>query len=226
MEVEMSLTELNQKALSIVYQALSALKPRATNPRTHSKKQVAQIAMAIQRFGFTNPVLVDDANGIIAGHGRVEAAKIVGLDQVPTVRLSDMSEAEIRAYVIADNRLAENAGWERGLLGLELQYLSELEIDFDVTVTGFELPEIDLLIGELSLAFNDNDVADAVIEVAPGPAVTRLGDVWNFGSGHRLICGDSTKPETYQRLLGDACAQMVFTDPPYNVPIAGHVGGN
>jgi hypothetical protein len=106
-EVTMSLTELNRPTLSIVYQAVDSLKPRSTNPRTHSKKQIGQIASAIRRFGFTNPVLVDDANGIVAGHGRVEAAKAVGLDQVPTVRLSAMSEAEIRAYVIADNRLAE-----------------------------------------------------------------------------------------------------------------------
>src|SRR5205823_6069987 len=110
-EVEMSLTVPNQ-TLSVVYQDVSSLKPRTTNPRAHSKKQIAQIANAIRRFGFTNPILVDDANGIIAGHGRVEGAKAVGLDQVPTVRLSAMSEAEIRAYVIADNRLAENAGWE------------------------------------------------------------------------------------------------------------------
>ena len=136
--------------LSIEYRSISQLSPRANNPRTHSKKQINQIAAAIRRFGFTNPVLVDDANGIVAGHGRVEAAKAVGLDQVPTVRLSAMSEAEIRAYVIADNRLAENAGWDRELLGLELQYLSDLDIDFDVTLTGFELPEIDILIGELS----------------------------------------------------------------------------
>src|SRR5258706_5298322 len=195
--------ELSVKTLSISYQAVSALKPRATNPRNHSKKQITQIANAIRRFGFTNPVLVDDANGIIAGHGRVQAAKVVGLDQVPTVRLSDMSEAEIRAYVIADNRLAENAGWDRALLGLELQYLTELEIDFDVTVTGFELPEIDLLIGELSLGADENDAADAVVELASGPAVTHLGDVWNIGS-HRLICGDSTELETYQQLLGNA----------------------
>ena len=220
----MSLTELNQNSLSIVYQALADLKPRAANPRTHSKKQVAQIANAIRRFGFTNPVLVDDANGIIAGHGRVEAAKTVGLDQVPTVRLSAMSEAEVRAYVIADNRLAENAGWDRALLGLELQYLTELEIDFDVTVTGFDLPDIDLLIGELSPAASGDDPADAVVEVAAGPAISRPGDIWQIGS-HRLICGDSTQLETYQQLLGAARAQMVFTDPPYNVPIAGHVGG-
>ena len=149
-------------------------------------------------------MLVDDANGIVAGHGRVEAAKAVGLDQVPTVRLSAMSEAEIRAYVIADNRLAENAGWDRELLGLELQYLTDLDVDFDVTVTGFELPEIDLLIGELSLA-GDNDPADAAVEVSAGPPVTRPGDLWRIGS-HRLICGDSTRSETYQALLGErAC---------------------
>jgi DNA methylase/ParB-like nuclease family protein len=225
MEDEMTLIESNQRRLSVIYQDVDTLKPRTTNPRTHSKKQITQIANAIRRFGFTNPVLVDDANRIIAGHGRVEGAKVVGLDQVPTVRLSDMSEAEIRAYVIADNRLAENAGWDRALLGIELQYLTELEIDFDVTVTGFELPEIDLLIGELSLTANDNDAADAVVEVAAGPAVTRLGDIWCFGTSHRLICGDSTKPETFQQLLGEDRAQMVFTDPPYNVPISGHVGG-
>src|SRR5947207_11188218 len=210
----MTLIEPNQRRLSVVYQDVDTLKPRSTNPRTHSRKQIAQIAKAIRRFGFINPILVDDANFMIAGHGRLEGAKAVGLDQVPTVRLADMSEAEIRAYVIADNRLAENAGWDRELIGLELQYITELEIDFDVTVTGFDLPEIDILIGELSLAANDNDPADAVVEVAAGPAISRLGDVWDIGN-HRLICGDSTKPETFQQLLGDARAQMVFSDPPY-----------
>src|SRR6476661_2929215 len=149
MEVKMSRTEQTHRQLSVVYQNVGDLKPRKTNPRTHSKKQITQIANAIRRFGFTNPVLVDEDNGIIAGHGRAEGAKQIGLAQVPTVRLSDLSEAEIRAYVIADNRLAENAGWDRALLGLELQYLSDLDIDFDVTLTGFDLPEIDLLIGEL-----------------------------------------------------------------------------
>src|SRR3981189_3063566 len=167
----MSLSEPNHRRLSVVYQDVNALKPRTTNPRPHSKKQIVQIANAIRRFGFTNPVLVDELNGIIAGHGRVEGAKVVGLDKVPTVRLCDLSEAEIRAYVIADNRLAENAGWDRALLGLELQYLTELEIDFDVTVTGFELPEVDLLIGELSLAAND-DPADAAVGGAGGPPLS------------------------------------------------------
>src|SRR5260370_35480766 len=116
---------------------------------------------------------------MVGGDGGGEGAKEVGLDQVTTVRLSDMGEAEIRAYVIADNRLAENAGWDRALLGLELQYLTELDIDFDVTVTGLDFPEIDLLIGELSLSANDNDAADAGVEFAAGPARTRLADVCN-----------------------------------------------
>jgi ParB-like chromosome segregation protein Spo0J len=142
-------------SISIVYQSVNALQPRSTNPRTHSRKQIGQIASAIRRFGFTNPVLVDEANAIIAGHGRLEAAKLAGLDKVPTVQLSAMSEADIRAYVIADNKLAENAGWDRELLGLELKYLSELDIELDVTLTGFELPEIDLLIGELTDGADD-----------------------------------------------------------------------
>jgi DNA modification methylase len=217
----MSTTPPTQHKLAIVYQPANTLKPRSTNPRTHSKKQINQIANAMRRFGFTNPILVDDS--IIAGHGRVEAAKSIGLDQVPTVRLSTMSEAEIRAYVIADNKLAENAGWDRNLLGIELQYLSELEADFDVTVTGFDLAEIDILIEELTPA-NQDDPADELIEPVSGSAITRDGDVWQIGD-HRLVCGDSTKPETYQALLGDKRAQMVFSDPPYNVPIAGHVGG-
>ena len=139
------------------------------------------------------------------------------------MRLSAMSESKIRAYVIADNKLAENAGWDRNLLGLELHYLSELEVDLDVTVTGFDVPDIDILIEELSPA-NEDDPADELIEPVSGPAVTRPGDIWQIGS-HRLVCGDSTSPETYQALLADKRAQMVFSDPPYNVPIAGHVGG-
>ena len=170
----MSLIPPAQQNLAIVYQSTNALKPRSTNPRTHSNKQINQIAVAMRRFGFTNPILIDDSNGIIAGHGRLEAAKSIGLDQVPTVRLSAMSEAEIRAYVIADNKLAENAGWDRDLLGIELKYLSELEIDFDVTVTGFDLAEIDILIEELSPA-NAPDPADEPTAPVSGPVVTRPG---------------------------------------------------
>jgi len=210
--------------LEIIYRAVDDLRPHATNPRTHTKKQLEQIAASIRRFDFTNPVLIDEEYGIIAGHGRVEAAKLVGMSEVPTVRLADMSEADIRAYVIADNRLAENAGWDRELLGLEFSYLSELDIDFDVTITGFDPPEIDVLIGELSLDGNAEDSADAVPEPAAGPAFTRPGDIWCIGP-HRLICGDATRAETYAELLGQEKVAMVFTDPPYNVPISGHVSG-
>ncbi len=212
-------------SLTIVYQPVDALIPRITNPRTHSPKQLKQLERSLQRFGFTNPVLVDDGNNIIAGHGRVLAAKQLGMHKVPTITLSNMSEAEIRAYVIADNKLAENAGWDEALLGLELQYLSDLDIDFDVTLTGFELPEIDILIGNLSLGDDtmDGDAADTVQAVGE-TAVTQPGDIWQIGN-HRLICGDSTKAETYQLLLGDQRAQMVFCDAPYNVPISGHVCG-
>lgn len=213
------------RQLAIDYQDVAGLKPRSTNPRTHSKKQISQIGKAIEKFGFTNPVLIDDDNGVIAGHGRLEAAKAIGLSQVPTVRLSNMSEAEIRAYVIADNKLAENAGWDRHLLALELQYLSELDIDLDVTITGFEVPEIDILIGELGKGTDENDPADQVVEPAPGPAVTRPGDLWRIGE-HRLLCADSSRAEAYETLLAGKRAQMVFSDPPYNVPIEGHVVGS
>ena len=125
------------------------LKPRARNPRTHSAKQIKQIAASIKEFGFISPVLIDGDDGIIAGHGRVEAAKLIGMSDVPTVRVDHLTPAQIRAYIIADNRLAENAGWDRALLTLELQELS-VELNFDVTVTGFETAEIDLLISELN----------------------------------------------------------------------------
>jgi DNA modification methylase len=209
--------------LKVTYRNPGALKPRATNSRTHSKKQIRQIAGSIERFGFTNPVLIDHKGGIVAGHGRIEAAKLLGTEKVPTIQLEDLTEAEIRAYVIADNKLAENAGWDRELLAIELQGLIELDIDFDVTITGFEMPEIDILIGELDADVED-DPANEVPEVGNGPPVTRPGDIWCIGK-HRLICGDSTKPDIYSRLLDGAVAQMVFTDPPYNVPIDGHVSG-
>lgn len=208
--------------LSITYLPIAALKPRKGNPRTHSAKQIEQIAASIEHFGFTNPVLIDDDNGVVAGHGRLEAAKRIGMDAVPTIRLSQMSEADIRAYVIADNKLAENAGWDDELLGLEFRYLAELDIDFDLTITGFAAPVIDALINDIDLD-GDHDPADEIPDVAE-TIVTRPGDVWVIGR-HRLICGDAMLPDTYDQLLAGERAQMVFTDPPYNVPIDGHVSG-
>ena len=210
-------------SLKITYQSPAALRPRATNPRTHSKKQIRQIADSIERLGFNNPILVDRDGGIVAGHGRIEAAKLLGIEKVPTIRLEDLTEAEVRAYVIADNRLAELADWDRELLAIELQELIGLDIDLDVTITGFEPPEIDILIGELD-ADEEDDPADEVPEVSDGPPITRPGDIWCIGK-HRLICGDATDPDIYARLLDGAEAQMIFADPPYNVAIDGHVSG-
>jgi len=208
--------------LRIAYLDLSVLKPRARNPRTHSDKQIQQIANSITEFGFTNPVLIDGENNIIAGHGRVEAAKRLAMHQVPTLRFDHMSASQIRAYVIADNKLAENAGWDDAILASELRDLA-IETDVDLTVTGFEAADIDRLISGLDNPIIDQ--ADVVPEVDRlAPAVSQLGDIWNIGP-HRLVCGNSLDPAVYSTLLGTDRAQLVFTDPPYNVPIEGHVSG-
>ena len=200
---------------------VSDLKPHERNARTHSKKQIRQIADSIQRFGFTNPVLVDGENRIIAGHGRVEAAKLLKLGDVPTIRIDRFSEAERRAYVIADNRLAELAGWDNELLALELEEILQLEPEFDAKLIGFDPAEVAALIdGRL-----EPDPVDAEVDVDENSApVSRLGDIWQLGR-HRLICGDATDPSVLERLLENSRAQMVFTDPPYNVRIDGNVCG-
>jgi DNA modification methylase len=209
------------KTIEVV--SVGALKPYPRNARTHSKKQIRQIADSIQSFGFTNPVLVDDAGLIIAGHGRVEAAKLLGMREVPTLRLSHLNEAEKRAYIIADNRLAEKAGWDRNILAIELQSLIELE--FQVELTGFETPEIDLLIEEWGEADNAHGPEDDVEETRPDrPAISRPGDLWILGQ-HRLLCGNALEASDYRALLGDEKAEMIMTDPPYNVRVDGHVGG-
>jgi len=206
----------------ITYYDPAKLQPRAKNPRTHSKRQIQQIAASIKQFGFVNPVLVDGSDGIIAGHGRVEAAKLLGMTDVPVIRVDHLTPTQIRAYVIADNKLAENAGWDRALLALELQELS-VDLNFDVTMTGFETGEIDLLIQDLDQ--QKPDEADEVPELdRTSPAISRPGDLWRIGN-HRLLCGDSLNKNDYVKLLGSTRAQMVFTDPPYNVAIAGNVSG-
>jgi len=214
----------HQHKLDIRVLAIGSLKPYARNPRTHSDKQINQIANSIRRFGFTNPVLIDSELGVIAGHGRIEAAKLLGIAEVPTIRLDHMTEAQKRAYVIADNRLAENAGWDRELLALELQYLSVLDLDFDATITGFDTPEIDILIEGID-PDGTSDRSDEVPEIDESvPPVSRVGDLWELGA-HRLLCADATKAESFYRLLKPQKAQMVFVDPPYNVQIDGHVCG-
>ena len=201
---------------------VSALRAYARNARTHSKRQIRQIANSIRRFGFCNPVLVDDDMQIIAGHGRVEAAKLLGMNEVPIVRLSHLSEADKRAYILADNRLAEKAGWDKEILAIELQAL--IDVSFDVELTGFETADIDLILDEARDAEGFAEPGDTTPPYAETPAVSQAGDLWLLGA-HRLLCGDARDAEAYETLLQGDLAEFVFTDPPYNVPIDGHVCG-
>jgi DNA modification methylase len=214
------------QSMAIETMLVASLRPHPGNARTHSKKQIRQIADSIRRFGFTNPVLIGEDGEIIAGHGRVEAAKLLGLDSVPTVRLAHLSAAQRRAYVLADNKLALNAGWDRELLAIELQGL--IDIDFDVELTGFSPTEIDLVLDEAREG-SPNGPTEAEDQIPfpiddPTSAVTRAGDVWCLGR-HRLICGDARDQAVFDLLMGDERADLLFTDPPYNVPIDGHVTG-
>jgi DNA modification methylase len=205
------------------YIPIRELRPHPNNARTHSKKQIRQIAKSIEKFGFCNPVLVDDAKQIIAGHGRVRAVELLGIDAVPTCRLSHLSVADKRAYVLADNKLAENAGWNKELLAIELQGL--IELDVDTELTGFEMAEIDLILEEAREANSiPSGPEDTAPEPLPGPAVSQPGDVWLLGS-HRLGCADAREQAAYDALLQGAKTEFVFTDPPYNVVINGHVCG-
>jgi len=197
---------------------VSVLKPYERNARTHSKKQIRQIAESIRVFGWTNPILIDGTGGVIAGHGRLEGAKLLRIDPVPIIRIADMTEAQKRAYVLADNRLAENAGWDSELLALELQALLEMDLDFEIGVTGFEMAEIDSSISELD--DDTDDEADRLPEVDSDlPPVTQPGDLWQLGP-HRILCADATKAESFEKLMAGERAELVFTDPPYNQRVA------
>lgn len=205
--------------MQIEHLSVRTLKPYPKNARTHNKKQIRQIADSIERFGFCNPVLIDDNRQIIAGHGRVEAAKLLGIGDVPTVRLTHLSETEKRAYILADNRLAERSGWDKEILAVELQAL--VDLDFEVSLTGFGTADIDLLMEDVEEPSPAEDNRPAYGEEPP---VALHGDLWTLGR-HRLLCGDARDPGSYNHLLGQDQADFVFTDPPYNVPIDGHVSG-
>jgi DNA modification methylase len=197
--------------LQIAWRPLGELIPYARNPRTHSDAQVAQIAASVREFGWTNPVLVDGENGIIAGHGRVLAARKLGLERVPVIELGHMSEAQKRAYVLADNQLALNAGWDEALLRLELADLSELGLELGLI--GFGAGELErLLAGDGRTGLTEDDEAPAL----PEQAVTQPGDLWVLGE-HRVLCGDATVMADVERVLGGQLADMTWTDPPYNV---------
>jgi DNA modification methylase len=207
--------------LTVTYVPVEGLSVNPHNARTHSRHQVRQIADSIRAFGFTNPVLIDRAHTIIAGHGRVAAAKLLELDRVPTIRLEDLTEDQIRAYVIADNRLADLAGWDKATLAIELQHLATLDCNIDVTLTGFEVAEIDLIVQEASHKPDADDVFAGQLTDQP---VTKLGDLWRLGK-HRILCADSLEESSYRLLMNTKRADVVFADPPYNVPIDGHASG-
>lgn len=197
---------------------VSKLIPYAKNSRTHDDAQVAQIAASIKEFGWTNPILVDGDKGVIAGHGRLLAARKLGYDKVPVIELKHMTEAQKRAYVIADNKLALNAGWDNNFLALELQDLKDQ--DFDLTLLGFDDKELDALLApEIVEGLTDEDaVPDTPIEPK-----TKLGDIYILGN-HRLMCGDSTSITDIEKLMDGNSVDMVYTDPPYNVAFNGRSG--
>jgi len=197
---------------------VSALIPYAKNSRTHDDAQVAQIAASIKEFGWTNPILVDGDKGVIAGHGRLLAARKLGMAKVPTIELKDMTEAQKKAYVIADNKLALNAGWDTNFLSLELQELKDQ--DFDLTLLGFDDKELDALLApEVTEGLTDEDsVPDTPIEPK-----TKLGDIYILGN-HRLMCGDSTSIDAVEKLMDGQKADLLHTDPPYGVSYDGKGG--
>jgi len=203
---------------------LAALHPQAKNARVHSKKQLRQLAASIKEFGFTAPVLIDGENAILAGHGRVDAAKLAGLDKVPCIRLDHLSPSQKRAYALADNKIALNATWDEQLLAEELKSLSEIDISFDLDITGFSVAEFDSLIEDLT-AEEPNDPNDDRLAPNDLDPRCRPGDLWRLGP-HRLLCGNALDSAAIAVLMANEEARMVFTDPPYNVPIDGHVGGS
>jgi len=202
-------------AKQIKWEAIDKLIPYAKNARTHSDEQVAQIAGSIKEFGFNNPILVDKDNSVIAGHGRLMAARKLGMDKVPVVELQHLTESQRKAYVLADNRIALNSGWDTSMLSLELQ---DLKDDIDLSLLGFDPDELDALLNPIEETEGLTD-EDAVPDVPDEPK-TKLGDIYILGN-HRLMCGDSTSIDAVEALMDGQKADMVFTDPPYGVDYKG-----
>src|SRR4051812_3818280 len=202
--------------LAVTYRATASTRPDPRNARTHPKRQVEQIIASIREFGFTNPILVDPEAVVIAGHGRLLAAKAMGLAEVPTIELVGLTEAKRRALRLADNKIALNAGWDLDLLKVELGELSSLDIALDLTVTGFSTGELDLLLR------SSEDPEDELIPAVPANPRTRPGDIWRLGD-HLIGCGDSRDPEFLRKVIGKGdLVDVAFLDPPYNVRISGH----
>ncbi|HJU84175.1 MAG TPA: DNA methyltransferase [Holophagaceae bacterium] len=211
--------------VQIIYRPLEDLTEDPRNPRVHSPRQIRQLARSIEAFGFNVPVLVDGAGQIIAGHGRLQACHLLGWTEVPTLALEHLTEAQAKAFQIADNRLTELSTWDDRLLAEQLKSLSAVDLGFSLEATGFEMGEIDLRIEGLEEKAAAPDPADALPSVPARPPVTRPGDLWCLGP-HRLLCGNALEASDLDALMDGTRAALVFTDPPYNVPIDGHAVGN
>lgn len=209
--------------LSIKNVSLKQIRAYEKNAKNHPESQIQQIAASIRQFGFTNPILVDENLEIIAGHGRMAAAQLLGLDTVPVIRLAHLSDAQKRAYRLADNKIAENGGWNEDLLRLEISELEQICGDMDVSITGFSDVELDIL--TMDNRTTADSKANNVPYIPENEIVTRPGDVWCIGD-HRIICGNGLDAATFETLLGTRQADMVLQDPPYNVKISGHVCGS
>src|ERR1700730_16708540 len=211
--------------LQVVYRRVDELKLDPANPRVHTKKQVRQLANSIETFDFNVPILIDRDGKVIAGHGRLLACRELGITEVPTLRLDHLSPAQARAFMIADNRLTEIASWDDKLLAESLRDLSLLGLDFSIEAIGFEMAEIDLRISPLDEVPDPaDDPADAVPELPARSPLSKRGDLWSLGT-HRVLCGNALDAADFITLMGGERAGMVFSDPPYNVPIDGHVSG-
>src|SRR6516162_3326061 len=215
---------LSPSSLEIIYRSVDGLRPDPANPRCHSKKQVRQIAESIKAFGFNVPILIDRDGNVVAGTGRLAACGELGMTQVPTLCLDHLTPAQLLAFRIADNRLTEIATWDDRLLAEELKDLSLLGLDFSLEVTGFDMGEIDLRILSLEDQPEDDDPADRLPGVAAGQPVSKLGDLWRLDP-HRVFCGNALDLAAFAALMGAERGAVVFTDPPYNVPIDGHASG-
>lgn len=211
--------------MKIINKKVSELIPYTNNTRTHSDEQVQQIASSIKEFGFTNPVLLDENDVVIAGHGRIMGAKLLQLEEIPTITLKGLTESQIKAYIIADNKLALNAGWNEELLKLEIEALQEM--DFDIDLLGFSADELEDLDIGIDDSFDiDIDNADKIPETEDNPVI-KLGDLIELGRNyqHRVFCGDSTNEEDVKRLFDGKKSDICFTSPPYNVAITPHENG-
>ena len=219
--MQQDLSQSHLRNAQIAYLAINQLIPDPKNARQHPVKHVRQLAKSITTFGFNVPILIDNDRQVIAGHGRLLAAQHLGWTEVPTITLSHLTPDQLRAFAIADNRLTEISEWDDRLLAEQLKALSEVDLGFDLDVIGFELPEIDLRIQGLN---SDAEEDFSEEELSEGPIVSQPGDLWALGP-HRLYCGNALEAESYAILMAGATAAAVFSDPPYNVKISGHVQG-